>query len=482
MSRRSILFVAGAVVFLTGLAMLSPVLVSVLYEEWSQAARLLGAAAITVGAGLVAMRIFHRPGELSVREAFAAVGLSWLGISLVGALPYLLTGSITSVTDAVFESASGFTATGATVVADPALLSHGVLFWRSLTQWLGGMGVIVLSIGLLPLLGLGAAHLARAESPGPMPERLTPRFRDTAQRFWMLYAGITLVQVILLTVGDMDVFEAVAHAFTTISGGGFGTDARSLGAFSAYSQWVVVVFMLAGATSFALHHRGLRDPRAYLRSTEFKLFLGVVAAGSAVTIIGTWGGSVATTVRDAVFTVSSIVTTTGYATADFALWVPYVQLVIIGLMFVGGMTGSTSGSVKVYRYEVLVGAERSYVGRLLRPRRVRPVMTEHQAVPHAVVESVRTFFLLYMFAFMTGTALLGLIAGVGGPKLDLVSIASAVASCLGNVGPGLAELGPTHTYEIVPALGKWLLALLMIVGRLEILPIVILFNREAWRS
>lgn len=482
MSRRSILFVAGAVIFLTGLSMLSPALVSALYAEWTQAVRLLAAAAVTVLIGLLGMRVFDRPGELSVREAFAAVGLSWLGISLVGALPYLLTGSITSVTDAVFESASGFTATGATVVADPALLSHGVLFWRALTQWLGGMGVIVLSIGLLPLLGLGAAHLARAESPGPMPERLTPRFRDTAQRFWMLYAGITLVEVVLLTFGDMDLFEAVAHSFTTISGGGFGTDPRSLAAFSAYSQWIVIVFMLAGATSFALHHRGLRDPRAYLRSTEFKLYLGVVAAASAITVIGTWGGSVATTMRDAVFTVSSIITTTGFATANFATWVPYLEILLIGLMFVGGMTGSTSGSVKVYRYEVLFGAERTYVGRLLHPRRVRPVMTERRAVPDAVIESVRTFFLLYMFAFMTGTALLGLIGGFGEGPLDLVSTASGVASCLGNVGPGLSQLGPTETYEIVPALGKWLLALLMIVGRLEILPIVILFNREAWRS
>jgi trk system potassium uptake protein TrkH len=471
----------GAVVAAVGVSMLAATLVSLIYQEWSDAGRITMAAAVTVVIGVGLWKGFDRPGELTTREGFAAVGLAWTAMVAVGTLPYLFTGSIDSVTNAVFETAGGFTTTGASIIPDPGLLPHGIQFWRSLTQWIGGMGIIVLSVAILPLLGLGAVQLARAESPGPTPDRLTPRFKETAKRLWLVYAVFTVAQAVLLWAGDMSLFEAVNHSFTTLSTGGYSTSAGSLGAFSDYSQWIVIVFMVLAGASFSLHFRAARNPGAYWKSDELRLYLAIVGGAAILMTIGTWGGAVTDVIRDAVFTATSIITTTGYATTDFGLWGPALQIMIVGLMFIGGMAGSTAGSVKVYRLEVLYEASRADVRRLIHPRAVYVTRIGRDPVPEPIIEAIQTFFLLYMFAFMTGTFLLGVIGSFGDPQLDPVTTVSAVASSLGNIGPGLGLVGPTETYLVVPALGKWLLASLMIVGRLEILPILILFNRELWR-
>jgi trk system potassium uptake protein TrkH len=481
MSWRHLLHVVGAVVAAIGASMLSAAAISLIYREWSDAALITAAAAATVAIGLGLWRGFDRPGELTTRESFATVGLAWTAMCLVGALPYLFTGSITDITNAVFETSAGFTTTGASIVPDPALLPHGIQFWRSLTQWIGGMGIIVLSVAILPLLGMGAVQLARAESPGPTPDRLTPRFQETAKRLWLIYVIFTAAEVILLWIGDMTLFEAVNHALTTLSTGGYSTNSGSMGAFSAYSQWIVVVFMVIAGSSFSLHYRAGRNLRVYWKSAEFRLYLVIMASAATLITIGTWGGAVANTIRDAVFTTVSIITTTGYGTADFGLWAPALEIMIVGMMFIGGMAGSTAGSVKVYRLEVLYEASRSDVRRLIHPRGVFVTRVGKSPVPDVIVEAIQTFFLLYMFAFMTGTFLLAIIGSMGDPQLDVITTVSAVASSIGNVGPGLGLVGPTETYLVVPALGKWLLAALMIVGRLEILPILILFNPELWR-
>jgi trk system potassium uptake protein len=481
MSLRHLLHVVGAVVGAIGVSMLAAAAVAAVYREWSEAGWILVAAGITVALGFGLWKVFDRPGELTTREGFAAVGLAWTAMCLLGALPYLLTGAVPGVTDAVFEAVAGFTTTGSSVVADPGELSHGMQFWRSLTQWIGGMGIIVLSVAILPLLGMGAMQLARAESPGPTPDRLTPRFRETAKRLWLVYLVFTGAEVLALWAGEMTFFEAVNHSFTTLSTGGFSTDGGSVGAFSAYSQWIVIVFMVVAGASFSLHYRGLRDPRAYLRSQELRLYLTIMAAAAAVITVGTWGDAVLDVVRDAVFTAVSIITTTGYGTADFALWAPALDIMIVGLMFVGGMAGSTSGAIKVYRLDVLYESSRMDVRRLIHPRGVFVTRVGRDTVPDTVVEAIQTFFQLYMLSFMTGTFLLAILGAVTGPDLDMVSTVSAVATALGNVGPGLGTVGPAENFIAVPALGKWLLASLMIVGRLEILPILILFNRELWR-
>lgn len=482
MSWRHLLHVIGAVLAAVGVAMVSPVAVALIYREWSDVPGLTAAALITFGIGALLWRVFDRPGELSTREGFAAVGLAWISLAFVGALPYLLTGAIGNPTDAVFEAAAGFTTTGSSVIPDPGMLSHGVVFWRSLTQWIGGMGIIVLSIAILPLLGMGALQLARAESPGPSPDRLTPRFRETAKRLWLVYVILTFAETLLLWAGEMTLFEAFNHSLTTLSTGGYSTDAGSIGAFSAYSQWIIILFMAMAGISFALHYKvARRDWKAYVKSIELRVYLAISLGAAALMTIGTWGGSVVDTVRDAVFTSFAIVTTTGFATADFGAWIPALEVMIVGLMFVGGMAGSTSGSIKTDRLHILYEASRTDVRRLIHPRGVFVTRVGRVPIPDLVVETVQTFFLLYMFSFMTGTFLLAVIVAISGSGTDMVTMVSAVASSLGNVGPGLGDVGPAGNYLDIPWAGKWVLVSLMIVGRLEILPILILFNREVWR-
>ncbi|MEZ5176305.1 MAG: TrkH family potassium uptake protein [Acidimicrobiia bacterium] len=484
MSWRNLLHVVGAVVAAMGVAMATSVAVAMIYGEWSDVPGLSGAAAVTIVTGAALWRFFDRPGELRSREGFAAVGLAWIALGLFGALPYLLTGAIPDVTNAVFEASAGFTTTGASILADPGAMPHGILFWRSLTQWIGGMGIIVLSVAILPLLGMGAVQLARAESPGPAPDRLTPRFSETAKRLWYVYAILTAVEVVFLWFGDMSFFESVNHAFTTMSTGGFSTHLGSIGAYSPYTQWVVIVFMAVAGMSFTLHYRVLtwRDPLAYLKSVSLRVYLTIIGAAAVLMTIGTWGDAVATTIRDAVFTSLTIVTTTGYATTDFSAWVPALGVMIVGLMFVGGMAGSTSGAIKSDRLLILSQASKTDVRRLIHPRGVFVTRVGKEAVPDLVVETVQTFFLLYMFAFMTGVFLVAGVGFLADSDLSITTMVSAVASSLGNVGPGLEEVGPAGNYEDVPMLSKWVLSSLMIVGRLEILPILILFNPELWRK
>jgi trk system potassium uptake protein TrkH len=480
-SIRHLLHVVGAVIGAAGIAMLSAAAVAAIYREWAELGWIVASAAVTVAIGFGLWKVFDRPGELTTREGFAAVGLSWMSMCLFGALPYVLSGAIPGITDAVFESTAGFTTTGSSILADPSALSNGILFWRSLTQWIGGMGIIVLSVAILPLLGMWAVQLARAESPGPTPDRLTPRFADTAKRLWLVYAALTLVEVILLWAGEMNLFEAVNHAFTTMSTGGFSTEGGSMGAFGPYSQWIVIVFRFLAGAAFSLHYKAIREPLAYLRSAEFKLYGTIVLVAAAAIGVATWGGSLEGAARDGLFTSLTLVTTTGYGIVDFGLWGPALQIGVIGLMFVGGMAGSTSGSIKVYRLDVLYNASRMDVRRLIHPRGVFVTRIGKNPVPDAVVEATQTFFLLYMFAFMTGTFLLAIIESLAGAEISVLTTVSAVATTLGNVGPGLDAVGPTQNFIPIPALGKWLLSALMVIGRLEILPILILFNRELWK-
>ncbi len=475
-------YVIGAVVAAAGTAMLPAAVTSLIYREQEVAGWITLSAVLTILAGLFGWRVMGRPGTLTTKEGFASVGLAWFAMACFGVLPYLLTGTIDNLTDAFFETVSGFTTTGATLIPDPAAMPRGILMWRSTTQWLGGMGVIVLSLAVLPLLGTGGVQLARAESPGPEPDRLTPRFRETAKRLWYIYALLTLVEILLLWAGDMTLFQAVNHSFTNMATGGFSTEATSIDGFSPYVQWVVIVFMLISGTSFALHFRAFRDPGRYLKSAEFRLFTGIVAVASVVMILSLWGQApAADVIRDSVFTSMSLVTGTGYATADFGAWIPALQLFVVGLMFLGGMAGSTTGGIKIYRIGVLVRAAAADLRRLIHPRGIFVIRFGSKRVPEPVVQSVQSFFLFFMFLFMTGTFLLGFLGATFGPELGLVEAASATASALSNFGPALGEMGPTGNYSGLTWPGKWLLSLLMIAGRLELFPVLLLFTRSLWR-
>nr|WP_274388177.1 TrkH family potassium uptake protein [Salsipaludibacter albus] len=488
---RRLLYIIGAVVGATGAAMLVPAAVALVSREWSDAGGIAAAAGVAMAGGLAMWRGVGRPGELTTREGFAAVGLAWVAMSAVGTLPYLFTGAIPSITNAFFETTSGFTTTGASILEDPGALGNGLVLWRSLTQWIGGMGIIVLSIAVLPLLGVGGVELARAESPGPRPDRLTPRFRETAKRLWLVYLGLTVLEMVLLSFGDMSVFQAINHSLTTMSTGGFGTESTSITGFGPYTQWVIILFMFAAGASFALHFRALRDPGVYKRSGEFRLYASIVVAAMVLLVIGLVDGGdvdpavsgIEQLVRDGLFTALTIVTTTGFATADFGTWVPGLQILVVGLMFVGGMAGSTAGGVKSFRVGVLTRSAASDLRRLVHPRGVFVTRFDGRAVPPDLVRNVQSFFLFYMFLFMTGTFALSVIESraIDVVGLDLVTSVSAVASALGNIGPGLGLVGPTENFALVQPAGKWLLSGLMLVGRLEIFPILLLLTPDLWR-
>lgn len=475
-------YVLGSVLLFVAAAMALSAIVSAIYSEYETSAWIALASAITAGAGVATRRLVKRPTSITVKQGFATVGLAWFVFSIFGALPYLLTGAIPNITDAVFETASGFTTTGSSILPDPSVLPRGVSFWRAMTQWLGGMGVIVLGVAVLPFLGTGGMQLAKAESPGPTPDRLTPRFQETAKRLWLVYAVITAIEVVLLWIGDMSGFEAVIHSLTTMSTGGFGTEPDSIAGFSVYTQWVITFFMFVAGVSFALHFRAWRRPVDYVRNSEFKLYAFitllavVIMAGG---LLRDFGASDA--IRDAAFNTISLTTTTGFASADFGMWRPALQIMIVGLMFLGGMAGSTAGGMKTFRVGVLSKAAYADLRRLVHPRGVFVTRFGKQKVTEPVIEAVQSYFLFYMFLFMTATFGLAFIDANLSEGLDLVTAASAVAASIGNIGPGLGEVGPAANYADLPQLAKWLLSGLMIVGRLEIFPVLVLFTRDLWR-
>jgi len=478
----TVAYVLGSVLLFVAVAMVVSGAVSVYYGEFATARGIAIAASITAVAGFLTRRLVQKPESITVKQGFATVGLAWFVFSLFGALPYLITGAIPGIADAVFETASGFTTTGASILPDPGILPRGISFWRALTQWMGGMGVIVLGVAILPLLGTGGMQLARAEAPGHTPDRLTPRFQETAKRLWLVYAIITLIEMVMLAVGDMTGFQAVIHSFTTMSTGGFGTEPTSIAGFSAYTQWVVTFFMFVAGVSFALHFRAWSRPVEYWRSSEFRLYTLI----SVVAVVIVAGGllrdqDASDAIRDAAFNTISLTTTTGYASADFGAWRPALQIMVIGLMFLGGMAGSTAGGIKTFRIGVLSKAAYADLRRLIHPRGVFVTRFGRKRVTEPVVEAVQSFFLFYMFLFMSSTFILAFIDANISEGLDLITATSAVAASIGNIGPGLGQVGPAANYAALPALAKWHLAGLMIVGRLEIFPVLVLFTRDLWK-
>ena len=492
----------GALLFFLGVALLAPMGVGLLYGEeawWSFAvsavlAAMLGGGAYFYGGGRGAQE------DLRVREGFAIVALAWLVLSLVGGLPFVLSGVLESYTDAFFETMSGFTTTGATILGGagtPAIeaLPKAMLFWRSLAHWLGGMGVIVLMLAIMPILGVGGMQLFKAEVPGPSADKLTPRVRETAKRLWFIYVGITAVEVLLL-LPVMDLFDAVNHAFATMATGGFSTRNGSVADYdSAYVDGVITVFMFLAGVNFALHYRFLRGRTiTVFRDTEFQVYTGIIVCATLLITLGSWApllhllpqhtaaltefegyASFFTALRYAAFQATAIVTTTGFGTADYELWPPVAITVIFLLFFVGGMAGSTGGGVKVIRHVLVFKDSFKEIKQLIHPQAVMPVRLNGAVVPPDVMRNVLSFIVFYIALLALGAALMAVLG------LDLLSALGAAISCVGNIGPAFGTLGPTENYAHVPMLGKWILALLMMAGRLEIFTVLILFVPTFWR-
>ncbi len=433
---------------------------------------------VAVGGGLIAS---GKGKELGVRDGFAIVTGGWLLFALLGSLPYLFSGTVSSYTDAFFEAMSGFTTTGATILPDIETAPLGILLWRSLTQWLGGMGIIVLSIALLPLFGVGGLQLFRAETPGPTKERLVPRIRETAKLLWGVYVALSALEWLLLALGGMPPFEALLHTFTTMSTGGFSPKNASIAAYaSPYLQWVIVVFMALAGTSFSLHYFAINgNPKAYWKNREFRLYFFVILLAAAVgvgSLLAAGARDIGATIRDAIFQAVSITTTTGFVTADFEVWPIFLQTVLLFLMFFGGCSGSTGGGMKHIRLYFLFRQGGTQIARLVHPRAVKELVMGGRPVSGDVIQGVQAFFFLYLTAWMVGA--LGL-AALG---MDLVSGLSAAASALGNIGPALGAVGPTDHFGELHFLAKWLLTGLMLLGRLEIFPVLAVLTRGFWRQ
>ncbi len=471
----------GVIILAVGAAMAACLPWAALDHE-TQSLRAFGIAiGVALAGGTGALALGHAPDQQLLRkESLAVVTLGWVTAAFVGAIPYVLSGAIPSWTDAFFESMSGFTTTGSTIVQDIEALPRAVLFWRDLTHWLGGMGIVVLFIAVLPTLGVGGRHLFRSEIPGAVKDGIQPRIKSTASVLWKIYLTLTIVEVVALMGLGMPLFDALCHTFGTLATGGFSTKQASIGHYDSVAiEAVIILFMLLAGVNFSLYFNVLRrTPGRLWADPEFRAYLGIAAAATlCITAELVWRGlgGVAQVGRAAVFQVVSIQTTTGYGTADFELWPPFSKLILCVLMFVGGSSGSTGGGMKVMRVIVLAKYARDQVHKIFEPHAVTSVKWGGAPLPGEIVRDILAFCILFVALFVAGSLCL---AALG---LDLVSATTAVAATLCNIGPGLELVGPTNDFSAIPTVGKWLLSACMLLGRLEVFTVIALFLPGYWR-
>jgi trk system potassium uptake protein TrkH len=451
---RNVGFMVGVLLLFIAAMMLLPLFVSLYYSDGDTTA-IIQSIAITAVIGGLLMLLKPRKKDLGLREGFMVVAVSWAAMAIVGALPFYISGAIPSFIDSFFESMSGFTTTGASILGEHRpieSLPHGILFWRSLTHWIGGMGIILLSLAILPMLGVGGMQLFRAEVPGPTKDKLTPRIRDTAEILWYVYLGISVLEILLLKFGGMSWFDSACHTFGTMATGGFSTRAESIAAFnSKYIEYVITVFMFIAGANFALHYRFLSKGviGRYWESREFRLYILIVAFFTAVmmsTLIrNDPSRSLETCFRESAFQVVSILTTTGYGSADWERWGSFAQVVLVFLMIVGGMAGSTGGGVKVIRIQVLFSQVRVQLQRLIHPQAMLPLRIGDQMIDDGIVQNVMGFLLAFGLLLAGSTALLALMG------IDMVSSFGASIASLSNIGPGLGDVGPSDNYGWMPS-------------------------------
>ena len=471
--------VLGSLVMIEGAFMLTALGFSWYYKGEGFNA-LLYSAIITVLAGFI-IRLFSKSKDktgIGKREGYIIVSFTWIIISLFGALPFVLSGTIPSFTNAFFETISGFTTTGASILSEIEGISKGLLFWRSLTHWIGGMGIIVLSLAILPILGIGGMQLFMAEVPGPTPDKLHPRVAGTAKRLWGIYVLLTILETGLLMFGGMDLFNSLCQTFGTVATGGFSTKSASIAAFSPYVQYVVIIFMVLAGTNFTLHFMALSGRfKDVSKNEEYRYYLKLLLASSiiiAVLLILNTDISTEKAIRDALFQAVSITTTTGYVTTNYLAWPSFIWIFLFILMFTGGSAGSTGGGLKAVRQLMILKSTAVEFRRLLHPRAFIPVRLNDKAVPRDIVSNILAFFILYMLIFGFGTMIMVLIG------LDFNTAIGSVIATLGNIGPAIGNVGPVENYAAVPDIGKWFLSFLMLIGRLELFTVLILFSPKFW--
>ena len=502
MSRKLIFHTLGNLLICLAGTMLLPLCIGIYYfvsagEPKDDMLAFVYATVITLCVGLI-LRFTIKPAEpeLGIREGFAIVALGWVIVALFGSFPYLFAGifsaegrtSWAEFSFCYFESMSGFSTTGATVLTEIEHLSHAMLFWRSFSHWLGGMGIVVLAVAILPMLGVGGMQLFRAEAPGPQTDRLTPRIAQTAKLLWGVYILLSVLETLLLWLGDMTLFDALCHTFGTMATGGFSTKNGSIADYnSVYIETVITVFMFLAGTNFALHYRALRgDVKSYIKDTEFRFYCIVILLSI---FLVSWNivrfqnkdglipyDSVWDSIRYAAFQVVSITTTTGYGTANFEMW-PYLsQFVLVTLMFYGGCAGSTGGGMKQLRFLLLIRQSGAEIKRLIFPHAVLPVRVNDRVVPPEVLTHVLGFFFFFIGIFAIVTCIMATLG------LDLITAASCTIAAMGNIGPGLGDVGPIDNYAHITTAGKFILSFCMLLGRLEIYTVLILFSPNFWKK
>jgi trk system potassium uptake protein TrkH len=478
-----VVHVCGLITRLFGLMFLPPMVVSLAYREFNDAIGFAVGCAISVTAGQLMRLAGGVTTESAVErlrrtEGFAIVSLTWLLLAMLAGIPFMWAGL--GPIDATFEAMSGLTTTGATVFRDFSQYGKGIFFWRALTTWLGGLGVIALFIAILPRLAVGGRELFFAEMTGHEDERISPQIRRTAAMLWRLYAGLTLMQTIALRLAGFSWFDAVCHAFTTLAAGGFSPHPESIAGYdNPAAEWVIIVFMFLAGANFMLQYRAIlkRDFRIVARDEEVQAYTGVVVLATivlSVVLAGTLGPG--ENIRTSLFHVLSIMTTTGFATVDFQNWNDQAKAVLLGLMFVGGCAGSAGGGPKVVRHLLLAKFTLQELRRTLHPRAILPVKLNGRVVPPSVLQGVIVFFLFYLLTFAVITLVVVLLGA------DLVTGISATAAALGNVGPGFNQIGPMGNYADLHPLSRIVLTLAMWIGRLEVLTVLVILRPEAWRS
>ena len=489
-----ILHVMGLLLICNGGFMLLSVLISFIYKD-GVTLGMTAAALVTLLIGTLLMFTTrgHRK-ELKVREGYIIVSFGWIFMALSGTLPYVMTKAIPDFTNAFFETMSGYTTTGASILNDIESIPKGVLFWRSLTHWIGGMGIIVLAIAILPLLGIGGMQLFAAESPGPSADKLKPRITDTAKRLWLIYVSYTAAETLLLMLAGMDFFDAINHAFSTLSTGGFSTKNASMAYWNdnPMIQYIVILFMFLAGSNFVMSYFAFKGRvQRVLQDDEFKWYFYFVGAFTIISALivyfqadvslssidhpMTWGEG-ESAFRHSLFQVLTVITTTGFVSADFTMWTPFLTIFYFGMFFLGGCAGSTAGGVKVMRHIIMIRNGLIEFKRTLHPNAILPVRFNKKSINSGIVFNIQGFFILYMLSFIIGAVVL---AALG---LDFETAIGCAASSLGNIGPAFGALSPVNNFDLLPDFGKWWCSFLMLIGRLELFTVLIILTPFFWRN
>ena len=482
MDFKVILHIIGFLLLLTGSLMLTAIPFSIYYKTDDIPAILIsGISTSFFGFMLWFLTRKNDNREIKKREGYLIVSLGWIVMSLFGTLPFIIYGSIPSFTDAFFETMSGFTTTGASILTDIEALPHGLLFWRSMTHWIGGMGIIVLSLAILPILGIGGMQLYQAEVAGPTKDKIHPRVRETAKRLWAIYFILTMAETVLLLFGGMNLFDALCHSFGTLATGGFSPKNASIAFYqSPFIEYVIIVFMFLGGTNFALHYFALHGRLSfYFKDSEFRFYFTFILITVGLTTLYLFlinDQTLESAFRHSAFSIMTILSSTGFVTVDYEKWAPFFTHFFLFLLLFGACAGSTSGGVKMVRYQLLLKNSLLELKRLIHPSAVLPVRQNGRTISPDIITKVAAFVLMYLAIFGLSSLIMSILG------LEITSAMGSVAACMGNIGPGLGSTGPVTNFSSVPDPGKWLLSFDMLLGRLELYTVLMILRPSFWRE